>query len=244
MEHNLKLQPAESPDTTLPYRNLTGSLLWIARNTRPDIMFAVIYLCRFANCYQAQHYVAAKRVVRYLVSTIDKSLTFRRDDSTKCDKPRQIEIKTYSDSDWASDSLDRRSFSGCVIYLNNCLVSWCSKKQATVALSSVEAEYMALSDASRETLYVSNLISEFFQIAKPIPVYVDNKGAGFIAENNINNKMTKHIDIRYHFVRYYIKDGTIELFYVPTAANIADALTKALVAEIHKRLLAKLLGIA
>jgi len=98
--------------------------------------------------------------------------------------------------------------------------------------------------ANTKTLYVSNLISEFFQIVKPIPVYVDNKGAGFIAENNINNKMTKHIDIRYHFVRYYIKDGTIELFYVPTAANIADALTKALVAEIHKRLLAKLLGIA
>jgi len=106
----------------------------------------------------------------------------------------------------------------------------------TIALSSVEAEYMALSDATRETLYVYNLLSEFFPVATPVPINIDNKGAGFIAENNINNKMTKHIDVRYHFVRYYICNKLIELFYVPTAENVSDIFTKALSPDVFKKL--------
>jgi hypothetical protein len=159
---------------------------------------------------------------------------------SNCKDP--LKVVTFSDSDWASDPTDRKSFSGSVTKVNGCAVTWWCKKQVTVALSSVEAEYMALSDATRETLYVVNLLSEFFPIDKPVPIRVDNKGAGFIAENNINNKMTKHIDVRYHFVRYYIAKKLIELFHVPTAENIADIFTKALPPEVFKKLCKMLLG--
>jgi len=231
MEKGLQLTPALVCDASLPYRNIIGALLWIARGSRPDIMFSVIYLAKFASCHDAQHFKAAKRVLRYLVTTVDQKLTFHQQP-----KVGELKIITYTDSDWAGDHSDRRSFSGSVVFLNGCAVSWNCKKQATVALSSVEAEYMALSDATRETLYVHNLLSEFFTLSLPIAIDMDNIGAGHIAENDVNNKLTKHIDIKHHFVRHYIKAKIIELFYVPTADNVADVFTKALGPETFTKL--------
>ena len=117
-----------------------------------------------------------------------------------------------------------------------------SKKQITVALSSVEAEYMALSDATKEVLYAFNLLRQFFQLETPASVNIDNKGAGYIAENYVNNKLTKHIDVRYHFVRYYIEKKLVELFYAPSAENIACIFTKPLSPEIFNRLSEKLIS--
>ena len=154
-----------------------------------------------------------------------------------------MKLIIYSDSDWAGDINDRRSFSGSITYLNNSPISWLSKKQITVALSSVEAEYMALSDATKEALYAFNLLRQFFDIETPASINIDNKGAGYIAENYVNNKLTKHIDVRYHFVRYYIEHKLIELFYVPSAENIADIFTKPLSPEIFCRLCEKLLSV-
>ena len=114
------------------------------------------------------------------------------------------------------------------MYLNDCAVGWFSKKQITVALSSVEAEYMALSDSTREVLYTHHLVSEFFSVKTPVPILIDNKGAGFIAENEVNNKMTKHINVRFHFVRQYIQQKLIELFHIDTQRNVSDIFTKAL----------------
>ena len=238
MEKNLNLTRAIVCDTSLPYRNLIGALLWIARATRPDINFAVIYLSTFLSCYDERHFKAAKRVLRYLVTTVDKELTYHR-----VPKSRGLSVKIYSDSDWAGDANDRISFSGSLTFLNGSLISWNCRKQRSVALSSTEAEYMALSDATRETLYVQNLISEFFTVILPIPIFVDNKGAGYIAENDINNKLTKHIDIRYHFTRQHIREKTIELFYVPSADNVADICTKALGPEVFIGLANKVLRI-
>ena len=194
-------------------------------------MYAVIYLAKFASCYDGTHFKAAKRVVRYLVATVDDKLTYHQQPVSDL-----LKIMTYTDSDWAGDHLDRKSFSGSVVFLNDSAVSWHCKKQTTVALSSVEAEYMALSDATRETLYVHNLLAEFFGLKLPIVMDMDNIGAGHIAENDLNNKLTKHIDIRHHFVRHYIRAKIIELFYVPTADNVADVFTKALGPDTFKRL--------
>jgi hypothetical protein len=238
MEKGLKLEPAKVCDVSLPYRSIIGALLWIARASRPDIMFAVIYLSKFLACFDEQHFKAAKRVVRYLVTTIDRKLTFHQ--TEKSDK---LKVIVYTDSDWAGDSEDRRSFSGNTVFLNGCCVSWYCKKQSTVALSSVEAEYMALSDAGKEALYAKNILTEFFTVALPIPINMDNKGAGNIAENDVNNKLTKHIDIRYHFVRQYIQKKVIELFYVPTDLNVADIFTKALGPDVFNRLACMLLRI-
>ena len=98
---------------------------------------------------------------------------------------------------------------------------------------------MALSDATKEVLYVFNLLKQFFTVETPASINIDNKGAGYIAENNINNKLTKHIDIRYHFVRHYISEKTAELFYVPSSENVADIFTKALGPEVFNRLAEK-----
>lgn len=238
MDKNLHLESAAVCDTSLPYRNLIGALLWIARASRPDILFAVIYLSKFATCHDEQHFKVAKRILRYLITTVDKKLTFHRQAQAK-----DLSVKVYTDSDWAGDSSDRKSFSGSVVFLNGCTVSWYCKKQSTVALSSVEAEYMALSDATRETLYARNLLTEFFTVTEPIPLNMDNKGAGHIAENDINNKLTKHIDIRHHFVRQYIQQKVIELFYVPTTDNVSDIFTKALGPDVFTRLASMLLRI-
>jgi hypothetical protein len=214
-----------------------GSLLWIARATRPDILYAVIYLARFSACYEEAHFAAAKRIIRYLVTTVDRKLTYRKQETCPMD------LIVYSDSDWASDKNDRKSFAGFVVYLNRCPISWGCKKQVTVALSSTEAEYMALSDATREILYVVQLLTEFVHLVRPVALNIDNKGAGHIAENNVNNKLTKHIDVRYHFVREHIESGLVELFYVPTAFNIADIFTKALGADVFEKLRDMVLGI-
>lgn len=199
-------------------------------------MYAVIYLAKFASCYDSQHFKAAKRVLRYLVATVDHKLTYHQ--QPKADK---LKIITYTDSDWAGDHSDRKSVSGSVVFLNGCAISWNCKKQTTVALSSVEAEYMALSDATRDTLYVRNVLTEFFKLVLPIVMNMDNIGAGHIAENDVNNKLTKHIDIRHHFVRHYIKEKVIELFYVPTADNVSDVFTKALGPETFTRLVRMIL---
>ena len=95
---------------------------------------------------------------------------------------------------------------------------------------------MALYDGTREALYAINLISEFFPVSTPVPINIDNKGVGHIAENNVNNSRTKHIDVRYHFVRYNIVHKLIELFYVPSAENVADIFTKALPEDVFCRL--------
>ena len=186
----------------------------------------MIYLSGFNSCYDERHFKAAKRVLRYLVTTVGKKLTFHQ-----MPRDKEVQLKVYTDSDHASEP-DRISISGSILYLNGCPVSWHCKKQKSVALSSTEAEYMALSDATRETLYVYNLVSEIVTVKTPLPVLVDNKGAGYIAENDINNKLTKHIDIRYHFTRQYIKKKIIELFYVSTAENVADVFTKPLSPEL------------
>ena len=232
MEKDIELLPAKECDLNVPFRSLIGALLWVARCTRPDIMFAVIYLSRFSASFDVQHFRHAKRILRYLVTTVDRELTYHRNGD---DIPKALELKCYSDSDWASDKHDRKSFSGNVVFLHGCLVSWFCKKQATVALSSVEAEYMALSDATREVIYVNNLLKNVVAFKRPTAIYIDNKGAGYIAEKELNNKLTKHIDIRYHFVRQYISEKKIELFYVPSAQNIADLFTKALCADLHRK---------
>ena len=138
------------------------------------------------------------------------------------------EVESYTDSDWAGDKHDRKSVSGYMSYLYGNPIGWGSHKQHTVALSSAEAEYYALTDAGKETAHITNLLSEMMDVTLPIPVMVDNIGAGYMAEKALNNKRTKHIDIRFHWIRQLVKDKLIELFYVPTADNVADIMTKAL----------------
>jgi hypothetical protein len=256
MEHGLNLDPEPDPDSfaKLPFRSLVGQLLWLSRVTRPDITFAVAYMARFTNCAGQTHFTHLLRILKYLVTTQDVCLTYHKHSPDEAplrvysysdadrfpDQPllTGAPLEAYSDSDWAGDHIDRRSVSGSIVYLFGNPVVWNSQRQTTVALSTAEAEYYALAEASKEAIHIRQLVGQIFPSVEEVatPVHIDNKGAGHMAENMVNNKRTKHIDIRYHFVRHYIRDKKVELFHVPTHLNVSDILTKALPVQTFRKL--------
>jgi hypothetical protein len=140
----------------------------------------------------------------------------------------------YSDSDWASDKDNRRSISGFVIFVLNCPILWRSKQQHSVALSSTEAEYMALSEAAKEIKFIYQVLTSLgIKVQLPIIVHVDNVGAIFMAENATSTHHTRHIDARYHFVREFIFDGFIKIIFVKTIDNRSDLFTKNVTSQVY-----------
>lgn len=218
------------------YQSLIGALLYIAVSTRPDIMYSVCKLSQFNVEPYTEHFVAAKHLLRYLMTTINAKLTYG---STP------TKLTGYVDADWAGNIDDRRSNTGFVFLMGGGAVSWESKKQTSVALSSTEAEYMALSQASKEASYLRNLLNEFQYEKvsfKSILIHSDNLGAQQLVKNPVFHPRSKHIDIRYHFVRQLYEDGLIELKYTPTSEMIADIFTKNLTRTKHEKL-STLMGI-
>ena len=152
-------------------------------------------------------------------------------------------MKGYSDADWAAQVNDRRSTSGYVFFLGGGPVSWQSKTQKSVALSTAEAEYMALSDASKECIHLKALLSSLGHTQdKPVIIYEDNQAAQKIAENPVLHDRTKHIDIRYHFVRELVEDLKISVVYIQTKEMVADLLTKAVSKATFDHLVGALFG--
>ena len=216
-----------------PYSQLVGSLMYAAIGTRPDIAFATSTLAQFMSDPAPFHWEAAKRVLRYLKGTQDYSLTFGGE---------ILDLIGYTDADWGSQS-HRHSISGHVYLFSGGAISWSSRKQPIIALSSTEAEYIAASDAVRELLWLRSLISEItIPISHPITLLCDNQSAIQIASNGLINARTKHIDIRIHFIRNIVESGVIDLVYCPTDQILADTLTKALPRP-HVKYLAGKLGL-
>jgi hypothetical protein len=190
--------------------------------TRPDIAAAVGMLARHVERPGQAHWTAVKRVFRYLQGTRNFGITYRRNATS---------LNAYCDADWAGDVSDRKSTSGFVLMLSGGPVIWKSAKQKCTALSTVEAEYIAASDATREIIWASRFIQEIDpqQIKdSPITLKIDNNGARELANNSMISQRTKHIDIRYHFIRESIKSGAILLQRCPSKDMTADVLTKAL----------------
>jgi hypothetical protein len=197
----------------------------------PDISFAVSQLSQFLTKPTATHMAAARRVLRYLKGTITLSIIYQ------FQFPSNIDIFGFTDASWAGDKNDRKSVTGYLFMIAGGLVSWTSHKQSTVAHSTMEAEYMALSDASREAIARFHLYHEL-NIKIPAPLIVsDNQGALAIAENPTNYQRAKHIDLRYHFIRHALENGQIRIDYLPTSQQPADALTKALGPQKFRHLL-------
>jgi hypothetical protein len=174
--------------------------------------------------------MAAKRILRYIKGTINKPLVFTAKGSVVKD---QLYVHAYSDADWAGDVDDRRSTTGYVVRIGDSSVIWSTKKQKTVSLSSAEAEYMALAATTQEVKWVSQFLHELLHVSGMslcvnMSVYVDNQAAMLISKNDVYHDRTKHIDIRYHFIRDAIKSGLCKLVWVPTDQQLADGLTKAL----------------
>ena len=182
------------------------------------------------------HFIAAKRILRYLKGTSELGLNYKANEKGTI-------IEGYADSDWASDKDTRRSVTAYVFTLGGAAVSWGSKLQPTVALSSSESEYMAASAAAQEAIHLRSLMGSLgFNQVEPTIIWDDNQGAIAMSENPVMHKRTKHIDIRFHFVRDATARGEIKLSYIPTSDQAADLLTKALPKGTVQRLRPIVLG--
>ena len=200
------------------YQSIIGSLLYIILGTRPDVAFAVICMSQFMTNPSEDHIKKALHIIKYIKSTINAKLIYNG--------KSQEGILAYADADWGSDVDTRRSITGYVIKLAGAPVSWVSRKQKTVALSSTEAEYMSLSTASSQLIWIQSLFNELGFKVHGMELNIDNQGAIFTAENNNVDRRMKHIDIKYHFCRQHVEEGRVVLLYVPTNEQQADILTK------------------
>lgn len=216
------------------YQSLIGTLMYAMLGTRPDIAFAVGTLSKFSSNPGRIHWDQAIHVLRYLSGTKDLGLEFRGD----ANNDLTALILGYSDSDWAGDIDTRRSTGGYVFLMSGAAISWSSKLQTSPALSSTEAEYMAITRAAQEAIWLRRLLEDLgYRQVDPTSLLGDNQGALALAKNPGNHPRTKHIALRHHFIRFAIDDGQIQLDYVPTGEMAADGLTKGLTGEKHDRFL-------
>ena len=224
------------------YRGLIGSLLYLTMCTRPDIAFPVKELSRMLDSPGREAWEAGQRLLEYIYNTHHFAIRYTRPSDFE-----EFEVKGmlhgYSDADWAGQKDDRRSTSGYVFLVAGAAISWASKTQKSVALSTAEAEYMALAEASKEAVHLKALLASMgLEHVAPVTIYEDNQSAQKIAENPIQHDRTKHIDIRYHFVRDLVADLKIDIVYIETKKMVADLLTKAVPLVVHSALVSKLFG--
>ena len=203
------------------YRAIVGSLIYVMTGTRPDICYAVTKLSQNMAKPTQSDLSMAKNVLRYLKGSIERGLTFQRSELP-------LKLTGFCDSDWGASVKDRRSITGYSFQLSNNgpIISWKSKKQQTVALSTCEAEYISLENAVQEAKFLKQLCNDMDILIKNVLINVDNQGTVNLAKNPINHQRSKHIDIKYHFIRLEIQIGNINLQYVPTDCNVADIFTK------------------
>ena len=213
------------------YQSAVGKLLYLSTRTRPDIAYAVNTVAKFTAYPTEQHWKAVKHIFRYLAGTINFGL--------KYSKTEQAECIGFSDADWGGDTDDRKSTSGYLFKVTGGPVSWRSKKQSCVALSTAEAEYMSLTLATQEAIWINRLLGELKlqkEPLEPVTVYEDNQSAICMTKNPQFHGRSKHVDIKYHFVRDEVKKGTINIQYCRSENMIADMLTKSLFADRFEKL--------
>lgn len=204
-----------------PYREALGSLMWLQVATCPDLSYTVNLLSRFANNPGIPHWNAIKHAFGYIRGTLNYGITYHRHAS--------LNPLGYVDADYAGDGDTRRSTEGHVFFSAGGPVSWASKCQETVVLSTVEAKYMGFIRAVQQAMWLTKFLDEVGLAADlPITIYADNNGAIATTKNNKAHRRTKHIDVKYHFVKEKIKSNTIIFNYIPSAENLADILTKPL----------------
>jgi hypothetical protein len=228
---HVSLPEGEDIDIT-EYQSRTGSLMWPSLATRPDFCYAAGYLGRFNSCPKASHSTAQKRIMRYIKGSLNMGILY--------DATSKEGLIGYSDADYGGDLQDRKSTSGMVFTLFGGAISWASTKQKTVATATVEAEYIALTPAVKEALWLKQLFEEISIPMGTIDLKTDAQGALDLATNARFSQKTKHIDIRHHFIRDHINTKDIELKHIPTMEMTADILTKPLARPAFELLRSKL----
>ena len=214
------------------YRSGTGMLLYLVKHSRPDISNAVRELTKALSGPSLSAYKELLRVLKYVIDT--KYLALKVEPIMS--EEGLWSIVAFSDSDFAGDKETRISIAGFVLYLMGVPISWRSKGQKSVTLSSSEAEYVALSEAAKEIKFVYQLlVSMGIKVKLPITVRVDNIGAIFMSENVAVSQRTKHVDVRYRFVQQFVMDNFLTVTFVRTTDNDADVFTKNLGGELHTK---------
>jgi Reverse transcriptase (RNA-dependent DNA polymerase)/Integrase core domain/GAG-pre-integrase domain len=219
------------------YQQAIGSLIWIAKGTRFDIQYATGQLSQYCNCPTIRHWNAVLRVLRYLKGTLKYSLKLGPEG----------QIQGYSDADYAGDTTNRRSVSGQLYLLGSGPVTWSSLKQRCVATSTTESEYIALSEATKQGQWIRALLRElqrtqYLPSTLAIPVFSDNQSCIALAKDPIAHSRTKHIEVRYHYIRELVSYGKTTIDYIPSGDMVADILTKPLPAIAFNRCIRGLLG--
>jgi len=224
MESNSKLKDAASVNENelfdCEYRKLVGSLLYLSTHTRPDIAEAVGCLSRNLERPTKEHWDAGMKVLRYLKGTINYGINFQG---------KNMKLEGYSDASWASTP-DMKSISGYVFMFNNAPISWRSKKQTVVALSSTESEYVALAECIKEAIWLKKLFIELdiMKVNEPVLIFEDNQSCIKISKNDSNHGRMKHVNIKYHFIREQVESGEVKIQYCKTENMKADMFTKSL----------------
>jgi hypothetical protein len=243
----------DKPANRKEYLSMVGSLMYAALGSRPDIAFSVTALSRYNVQPLQMHATAAKRVLRYLKTTSELRIEYRRLSSSSYPHNPDINIIGYTDSDWAGNLTTRKSVGGCVFglgYVNTSqepvmsgLIHWQAKSQSVVALSTLEAEYIACSHATRESIWLRRMLKEAadgmaVKISDgPVPIGCDNQGAIKLITSGVVKQKSKHIDVKYHHIHDEQVKGSIQVHYVTSATNPADLLTKPLAVPRHEQLL-------
>lgn len=222
------LLPHEQADmTTVPYKQAIGSLQYLVTCTRWDLTFSVQHLAQFMANPAPIHYLGIKRVLCYLNGTRTQGLTYT---GPKLSPNHTLhQLVGWSDADWGGDLDTRRSTSGYMFQIDSCLISWQSRKQSVVALSSTEAEYIAIAIATKELIWLQAIIQELgYSLALPSTLFCDNQSCIALSKNPKFHDRSKHIDLRFHFLREKVNSQLLSLEYTPTSDMWADILTKSL----------------
>ncbi|GKF48232.1 hypothetical protein Tco_0141483, partial [Tanacetum coccineum] len=195
------------------YRGMIGSLMYLT-SSRPDILFVVCMCARYQAKPTKKHLHAVKQIFRYLKGTINMGLWYLKD---SC-----IALTAFADADHAGCQDTRRSTSGSMQLLGDRLVSWSSKKQKSTTISSTKAEYIALYGCCAQILWMRSQLIDYGLEFSKIPLYCNNKSAITLCCNNVQNSRSKHIDIRYHFIKEQVENWVVELYFIRTKYQLAD----------------------
>ncbi|XP_070025690.1 secreted RxLR effector protein 161-like [Nicotiana sylvestris] len=208
-----------SPVNQTMYRGIIGSLLYLT-TSRPDIVFSVGLCARFQSNPKESHLKAAKRILRYLKGTQNLVLYYPSGDS--------FNLIGYADADYEGYLVDKKRTSRMAHFLGSCLISWGTRKQNLVALSTTEAEYVAATSCCAQLLWIKQQLEDFGVLTESVPLLYDNTSDLNMAKNPVQHKRTKHIDVRHHFLRDNVEKGLICMKLCNTKDQIECIFTKAL----------------
>ncbi|XXG45853.1 hypothetical protein AAC387_Pa02g0824 [Persea americana] len=232
VNHRLSKDEGTLIDDPRSYREMVGSLIYVTIS-RPDLAYSVGIVSQFIQSPRKPHVDVVKRILRYVKGTVSEGVFYK--------KGVPIKLLGYCDADWAADSSTRRSNSGFCFSLGSGSVTWASKKQPTVALSSTEAEYRAAMLATCESVWLTRLLADLGEkVDYGIPIASDSISSIMLASNPIFHARTKHIEIHYHFIREKVLNKEIDFVYTATKDEVADFFTKALNSRKFERFKSKL----